>query len=67
MIERGAWSGFLLGLLVAGLLVSRNGLVPLEHPLTFGLAFWAAFELLYLPLGLAVGALAALLAQKSGT
>jgi hypothetical protein len=64
LVERGLWAGLLLSVAAAGLLAGRNALAPLQHPWTFGLAFWALFASAYLPLGLALGLLAAL-AQRA--
>lgn len=65
LAERGLWAGLLLSVAAAGLLSGRNALAPLQQPWTFGLAFWALFASAYLPLGLALGLLAAL-AQRLG-
>lgn len=37
--ERALWGGLLLGVMSTSLLAARNGLVPTQHPLTFGWVF----------------------------
>jgi hypothetical protein len=61
----------LLGVLLATtlatlLLVARNGLAPVQHPLTFGLVLWAWTALLYSTAGLAVALLASLVRLRPG-
>ena len=51
--ERIALATWLAATLATLLLVARNGLAPVQRPLSFGLIFWAWILLLYAAIGLA--------------
>ena len=64
VVERSLLAVLLAATLATLLLVARNGLAPVQHPLTFGLVVWAWVVLFYGAVGLAllaVGGLASLL------
>jgi len=52
--ERTVLAVLLAATLATLLLVARNGLAPVQHPLSFGLVFWAWLALLYSVVGGAV-------------
>jgi len=52
--ERTVLAVLLAATLATLLLVARNGLAPVQHPLSFGLVFWAWLALLYAVVGGAI-------------
>jgi hypothetical protein len=54
-LERFGLAAICLATLAVSLLAARNGLTPVQRPLTHGLVFWGYFLLLHVPAALAVG------------
>src|SRR5262245_25196152 len=62
-LERQLTVVLLAAAIAAALLAARNGLAPVQRPLTFGLVFWAGFSLAYAVAGLGAFAAAMLVAR----
>jgi sulfatase-like protein len=63
IVERTVLAVLLAATLATLLLVARNGLVPAQHPVSFGLVLWAWVLLFYSAVGLAALALAGLVSK----
>jgi hypothetical protein len=63
LLERFVLAALCLATLAATLLAARNGLLPVQRPLTHGLLFWIWFLALYLPLAFLLGLGAAALGR----
>ncbi|HEY2943101.1 MAG TPA: alkaline phosphatase family protein [Vicinamibacteria bacterium] len=64
--ERAALAVLLAATLATLLLVARNGLAPVQHPLSFGLVLWGWVLLFYSAVGLGVLLLAGLASRLPG-
>ena len=64
--ERTVLAVLLAATLATLLLVARNGLAPVQHPLSFGLVFWAWVALLYSVVGAAALLVAAAASRLPG-
>jgi type I phosphodiesterase/nucleotide pyrophosphatase len=64
--ERTVLAVLLAATLATLLLVARNGLAPVQHPVSFGLVLWAWVLLFYSAVGLAALALAGLVSKLTG-
>jgi hypothetical protein len=63
IVERTVLAVLLAATLATLLLVARNGLAPVQHPVSFGLVLWAWVLLFYSAVGLAALALAGLVSK----
>ena len=66
IVERTVLAILLAATLATLLLVARNGLVPVQHPVSFGLVLWAWVLLFYSAVGLGVLLLAGLVSKLPG-